>query len=301
LPKHLQSRRHIMVKRFVSGLSDCCLGIGLLALIVAAVPSPARAQSAADLALCDRVAADPTDPDKPKDVKGVDEVAAADVATAIKFCKVAAVKFRRALYQLGRAYAANQQWPEAAGAFRHAADKGSTSAMVEFGVMLATGTAGPKDEAQARQLFERAATAGNPRGAINLMALGGASFDPARIRALLARAVETNSAEAQYQLGLMMADGTGGPLDDAGARTLFEKAAAQGHSGARTDGRIRGSRTRRTERYERRQGVLREGRGTRQRRRQGRAEARAMSDRAQGQARQPGGQPLLLASGCSPG
>jgi TPR repeat protein len=232
LPKHLQSRRHIMVKRFVSGLSDCCLGIGLLALIVAAVPSPARAQSAADLALCDRVAADPTDPDKPKDVKGVDDVAAADVATAIKFCKVAAVKFRRALYQLGRAYAANQQWPEAAGAFRQAADKGSTSAMVEFGVMLATGSAGPKDEAQARQLFERAAAAGNPRGAINLMALGGASFDPARIRALLARAVETNSAEAQYQLGLMMADGTGGPLDDAGARTLFEKAAAQGHSGA---------------------------------------------------------------------
>jgi TPR repeat protein len=47
----------------------------------------------------------------------------------------------------------------------------------------------------------------------------------------LARSAETN-AEAQYQLGLMMADGTGGPQDDAGARRLFEKAAAQNHPGA---------------------------------------------------------------------
>lgn len=30
----------------------------------------------------------------------------------------------------------------------------------------------------------------------------------------------------------MLADGTGGPQDDAGARALFEKAAAQSHAGA---------------------------------------------------------------------
>jgi len=30
----------------------------------------------------------------------------------------------------------------------------------------------------------------------------------------------------------MLADGTGGPKDDAGARALFEKAAAQNHPGA---------------------------------------------------------------------
>ena len=47
----------------------------------------------------------------------------------------------------------------------------------------------------------------------------------------MAKAAETN-AEAQYQLGLMLAEGTGGPQDDAGARTLFEKAAAQNHPGA---------------------------------------------------------------------
>jgi len=47
----------------------------------------------------------------------------------------------------------------------------------------------------------------------------------------LAKAAETN-AEAQYQLGLMLADGTGGPQDDTAARNLFEKAAAQNHPGA---------------------------------------------------------------------
>src|SRR5664279_5500129 len=198
-----------------------------------AAPSFVKAQSA-DLVLCDRLAADPADPDKPADVKGTPDVAPSDVATAIKFCKVASSSSRRALYQLGRSYAANRQLPEAIGAWRKAADKGSSSAMVELGVLYGTGSGVARDEVQARKLFERAAQAGNPRGVSNLAALGGGdtgAADPARARELLARAAETN-AEAQYQLGLLMAEGTGGPKDDAGARNLFEKAAAQNHPGA---------------------------------------------------------------------
>jgi TPR repeat protein len=214
------------------------IGIGMLALVGAvAVPwvHPAAYAQSADLVLCDRVAADPADPDKPPDVRGVAEVAPSDIPTAIKFCKAASAGARRALYQLGRAYAANQQMPEAVASYRKAIDKGNTSAMVELGVMLATGAGMPKDEAQARKLFERAAEAGNPRGASNLMALSGsvgASPDSVKSRALLARAAETNSAEAQYQLGLMMAGGVGGPKDDVAARAMFERAAAQGHAGA---------------------------------------------------------------------
>jgi uncharacterized protein len=206
--------------------------IAVSAIAVTAIPSLARAQSA-DLVLCDRLAADPADPDKPADVKGVPDVAPSDVATAIKYCRVAAGSSRRALYQLGRAYAANKQMVEAIGAWRKAADKGSTSAMVELGVLYGTGAGVARDEAQARKLFERAAEAGNPRGVTNLAALsgGGASSDPARARELLTKSAETN-AEAQYQLGLMMADGTGGAKDDAGARAMFEKAAAQNHPGA---------------------------------------------------------------------
>jgi hypothetical protein len=211
----------------------CNLSIAaLLALTSTSLHSSAKAQSA-DLVLCDRVAADPADPDKPADVKGTSEIAASDVATAIKFCKIASAGSRRALYALGRAYAANRQLPEAIGVYRKAADKGSTSAMVELGVLLATGSGVPKDQAEARKLFARAAEGGNPRGVTNLAALsGGTPSDPVTARAMFAKAAENNSAEAQYQLGLMTADGAGGPKDDAAARALFEKSAAQGHAGA---------------------------------------------------------------------
>ena len=185
--------------------------------------------------LCDRIAADPADPDKPADVKGTPEIAPSDIATAIKFCKVAAAASRRALYQLGRAYAANRQMPEAIGAYRKAADKGSTSAMVELGVLLATGSGVAKDEAagaqavRARRRSRQSARRHQSRGA---PAAAAQPSDPVKARALLAKAAETNSAEAQYQLGLMTADGIGGPQDDVAARALFEKAAAQGHAGA---------------------------------------------------------------------
>jgi TPR repeat protein len=240
MPGHLiMTRRLIMIKRsgavsIACGSIACSFSFGLLALTSASPHSSARAQSA-DLVLCDRLAADPSDPDKPADIKGAADIAPSDVATAIKFCRAASAASRRALYELGRAYAANQQLPEAIGAYRKAADKGSTSAMVELGVLLATGSGVAKDEAQARNLFERAAAAGNRRGATNLAALsagGGAPSDPVKARALLARAAETNSAEAQYQLGMMIAEGIGGPRDDVAARALFEKAAAQAHPGA---------------------------------------------------------------------
>ncbi len=136
------------------------------------------------------------------------------------------------MYQLGRAYASSGQMPEAMAAWRKAADKGSSSAMVELGVAYGTGRASQRNDAQARALFERAAQAGNPRGVTNLAALGGgASADPARSRELLGRAAETN-AEAQYQLGVMLSEGSGGEKDDFKARAMFEKAAAQNHPAA---------------------------------------------------------------------
>ena len=143
-------RRNVasMVKRI------CIVAVAAMAALAA--PTLAHAQSA-DLVLCDRLAADPSDPDRPADVKGVPDIAASDVATAIKYCSIAAKSSRRAMYQLGRAYAANRQTAEAIAAWRKAADKGSTSAMVELGVLYGTGAGVARDEAQARKLFERAA------------------------------------------------------------------------------------------------------------------------------------------------
>jgi len=209
--------------------SSAAIGsIVIAAATMLAGPHALRAQSA-DLVLCDRIAADPADPDKPADIKGTPSVAPSDIATAIRYCRIAAGSSRRAMYQLGRAYAANKQSAEAIAVWRKAADKGSSSAMVELGVLYGTGAGVARDDAQARKLFERAAAAGNPRGVTNLAALGGGgAADPAREREMLAKAAETNP-EAQYQLGVLLADGSGGARDDAGARSLFEKAAAQNH------------------------------------------------------------------------
>jgi TPR repeat protein len=223
-----------MLKRIAAISIVTGFRIGLFALAAACVQSRLHAQSA-DLALCDRLAADPADPDKPAEIPGVAAIAPSDVATAIKYCKTASAKSPRALYELGRAYAANQQVPEAIGAYRKAADRGSTSAMVELGLALASGSGIAKDQDQARALFERAAQAGNPRGVTNMMALGnagGAPSDPVQARTLLSRAAELNSPDAQFQLGLMLANGIGGPKDDVGARAMFEKAAAQNNPDA---------------------------------------------------------------------
>src|SRR5262244_3461324 len=128
-----------MAKRPDAGFVARNLGIGLAVLIAVSLLGTPGCSQSADLVLCERIAADPSDPDKPADVKGVTDIAAADIKTAIKFCRKAAPGSRRAMYELGRAYAANQQTADAIATWRKAVDKGSTSAMVELGVAYGTG------------------------------------------------------------------------------------------------------------------------------------------------------------------
>ena len=269
-----------MIKRSGAASMARNVGIGLLALAIASpVHSSARAQSA-DLVLCDRLAADPADPDKPADVKGTPEIAPSDVATAIKFCRVASAASRRALYQLGRAYAANQQMPEAVGAYRKAADKGSTSAMVELGVLLATGhgrcqgrSAGaqavrarrrggqPARRHQSRGALRqrRRRTVGSGQGQGLARESGGSEFGRSAVSARIDdRGRRRRPAGRRCRAGVVREGGRAGPSRRIGA-----------------DGRIRAKRARRREGYGRRQGLLRESRGARQRGRQGRAQARS--------------------------
>src|SRR5258705_8597621 len=96
----------VMMKRSHAFSCAATGRISLAAIAVAATaflanPSPVKAQSA-DLVLCDRLAADPSDPDKPADVKGTSEVAPSDVATVIKYCRIAGGSSRGGLYHLGR-------------------------------------------------------------------------------------------------------------------------------------------------------------------------------------------------------
>ena len=78
-------------------MSSRFLSFAVIAVAAFATPGLAFAQSA-DRVLCDRVAADPADPDKPSDVRGVADIATSDIATAIKYCKVAANGSRRVMY-----------------------------------------------------------------------------------------------------------------------------------------------------------------------------------------------------------
>jgi hypothetical protein len=70
--------------------------IASLGLMPGLTPLHAHAQSA-DLVLCDRVAAAPDDPDRPKDVAGAPAIAPSDIAIAIKYCRVASASSRRAM------------------------------------------------------------------------------------------------------------------------------------------------------------------------------------------------------------
>lgn len=206
-------------------------GLFIAAAPLMALHSSAHAQSAEQV-LCDRIAADPADPDKPGDVSGVLNIQATDIPLALKYCRLASPRSRRAMYELGRTYAANNQMPQAESAYRKAAAAGSTAAMVALGILYDGGSGAGKDPAQARALFQRAATAGNALAVARLAALdqrAGQSMNPVQERALLTNAAAANSADAQFQLGLMYANGVGGPKDDVAARSLFEKAAAQGN------------------------------------------------------------------------
>lgn len=204
-------------------------------LVPMSLTSHTYAQSA-DAVLCDRLAAHPNDPDRPADVKGVASIVAADIPTAIKFCRNAANSNRRHMFELGRAYEANGQIAEAIAAYRKAADKGSTSAMTSLASLTSKGSPDTKNDAQTRKMFERAAQAGDPLAMNNIgmaYATGdGVPKDPVKARELFTKAAEANSTEAMFNLALMTAEGDGGPKSDASARALFEKAAARDHVGA---------------------------------------------------------------------
>lgn len=204
-------------------------------LFAITLASYAHAQSA-DAVLCDRLAAHPSDPDRPADVKGVASIVASDIPTAIKFCRNAANSNRRHMFELGRAYEANGQTQEAIAAYRKAADKGSTSAMTSLASLTSKGSSDTKSDGQTRKMFERAAKAGDPLAMNNIgmaYATGdGVPKDPVKARELFTKAAEADSTEAMFNLALMTSEGDGGPKNEAAARALFEKAAARDHVGA---------------------------------------------------------------------
>jgi TPR repeat protein/peptidoglycan hydrolase-like protein with peptidoglycan-binding domain/uncharacterized protein YecT (DUF1311 family) len=189
---------------------------------------------------CDRLAANPSDPDKVAELSGVD-FAKIEVDPAIHACEQAVEKFpsvRRFQFQLGRAYFKAKR-EEARSWFEKAVALNSAAAMQGLGVLYSTGIQGtPKNESEARTWFERGAALNYPP---SMAALGevyrkgyGVPVDYEEARKWYEKAASLNYASAMLSLAGIYHEGRLGPIDYAQERKWLEKAAALGNPSGMT-------------------------------------------------------------------
>lgn len=124
---------------------------------------------------------------------------------------------------------------EALQLLQHASDAGSAEGSHRLGLLFIQGAPGvPRNDARARELFERAAAAGHIKAQINVGTLcfrgQGGPRDLVRARMWLEKAATTGNPYALYALGRAMEDGFGpAAADPARAADLYRRAAQLGH------------------------------------------------------------------------
>lgn len=142
-------------------------------------------------------------------------------------------------YNLGVAYAEGNGVPQhdvqAIKWWRKAAERGSARAQYNLGVSYSKGEGVARDDVQAVEWWYRAAQSpdiatkpqrgwlSSPEGSVVKRGLGDAGRG------------EQGNADAQYHLGRMYALGRGVPRDNGRAAEWLRRAAAQGHSDARSE------------------------------------------------------------------
>jgi TPR repeat protein len=181
---------------------------------------------------CDRLAAHPSDAQRPSDVAGVFELEI-DIVAALRACAEAARQYpdvARFALDLGRIAHAQKDYAEALRYFEKATGMGSKIAITETGIAYLNGESVARDYARARQLFEEADVKGDYL-AVGLMGLLyqnglGVSQDYARAQQLYQRAADAGNFPAMNSLGVIYETGLGVPKDYTQARRWFEKAAA---------------------------------------------------------------------------
>jgi TPR repeat protein len=121
--------------------------------------------------------------------------------------------------------------------YQKAADKGSVDAMVSLGVLYASGQGFTQDYAKAREWYQKAADKGSADAMYNLGNLyddgHGVAQDSAKAREWYQKAADKGSVEAMFTLGLHYDYGQGVAQDLAKAREWYEKAAAKGDASAK--------------------------------------------------------------------
>ena len=119
---------------------------------------------------CDRLAAAPGDPGRPRGVAGV-EISDIDGPKAIAACRTAVAndpESARFAFSLGRALLKSGNQVEATRMFRIAAEKNLAVAMNNLGAAYEFGYGIAADAAQAAHWYQAAAAAGDPAGMFNL-------------------------------------------------------------------------------------------------------------------------------------
>lgn len=182
---------------------------------------------------CDRLAARPSDEQRPPGVTGVQTYSAIEIVPALKACDDAMRQYpdvARFVFQSGRVALAQKDYAGALRLFERATSMGSKAAMNGLGILYMNGWGVAKDYTQARQWLEMGAAADEPVAMTNLgrvYANGwGVSQDYGRARQLFEKAAATGEPAAMTQLANLYLNGWGLAKDYAQARQWLEKGAA---------------------------------------------------------------------------
>lgn len=122
-----------------------------------------------------------------------------------------------------------ERYEEAVRLLRPLAERNSPFALRCLGFICETGVFGAPDREAARSYYERAALQGNADDCSELGRFFCAVGDETRARAAYQAGAERDHEPSMSELGRMMVEGRGGPVDIAGGSAWLEKAASKGH------------------------------------------------------------------------
>jgi uncharacterized protein len=183
---------------------------------------------------CDRLAASPSDSQRPDGVAGIG-IANIDVGRASSACDDAMRRYSglaRLPFEAGRVALAAKDYGRAQHLLESAATLGSDSAMVDIGLLFESDRMGSPNFDQARHWYEKAADLGNSLAMFGLGELyehgRGVGRDDTEARRWYERAAAAGNSRAMNQLGEFHQRGRGIPQDYAKARDWYEKAAKLG-------------------------------------------------------------------------
>ena len=182
---------------------------------------------------CDRLAASPKDPTRPRGIDGVEEVKV-EIVPALTACRDAMRQYpevARFAFQAGRIAAIQKDAVRARQLYEQAASLGSAAAMNNLAVLYDQGDGVARDHNEARKWLEMAAKGGVSIAMTNLGSLYLGESNPANpveARKWYERAAAAGEPTAMLELGFLYERGQGVPADSAAARKWFGKAADAG-------------------------------------------------------------------------